>query len=342
MSERLISILTAFYNAQDFIETAHQSLLSQTYKNWEWICVDDCSTDNTLETLNGWAKEDSRIKVIKREKNGGNAACSFNTGIPHCSGTHIQILGHDDELTPDTLEEIAKRIDETGADIVIPDLEIVNSMIDSSMENFKIIGVAPEKNNNDYKTGDRSIILSPDEACKLSFGWRIHGFAAFSKKLLEKVGYEEKGMNGDEYSCREFFLNANKIVFSKGKYVYLRRPTSITAKLSMRYFDRFLTEEKLHELVRKNHFEKKYKKIMNNSTLNIYFDYVMKYLTKYGTFSENEKKQVEEFLAYGIKLIQKYCSPFEIFKINVKILKYKLFYKLWKYFDIKLRKKNLI
>lgn len=342
MSERLISVITAFYNSEEFIEVAHQSLLNQTYKNWEWICVDDCSTDNTLNFLYDWAKEDSRIKVIARNLNGGNAARTVNSGIHYCNGSHIIFIGHDDELTPNTLEEIVKRIDETDADIIIPDAEFVNDLINPGLDNFKMIGISPEKNDKKYEPNDRSIVLSGEDACKLSLNWRIHTWACYSSDIVKKIRFFEDAMNGDEYSTREFLLNAKKVAFSKGTYRYLRRPTSITSKISIRYFQRFPVEEKLHEMVKTHSFGKKYEKIVNNSTLNIYFDYKMKYLTKYEVFTEAERIQINEVLKLGEKIINKYCSPIQIVKINIKIFKYTIFYKIWKSLDKKLKQKALI
>ena len=69
MSERLITVLSPFYNSEEFIQNPINCMYSQTYKNWEWVCVDDCSTDNTYEILKEYAAKDSRIKVYKTPYN---------------------------------------------------------------------------------------------------------------------------------------------------------------------------------------------------------------------------------------------------------------------------------
>ncbi len=342
MPDFKISIITPFYNSEEFMEIPYKSLINQTYQNWEWICVDDKSKDNTLKILQDWAKKDKRIKVIAREKNGGNAAAGFNSGIPYISSSHVQILGHDDELSPDTLEEIVKRIDETKADIIIPDVEVVNELVDPSSENFKMIAISPDKKDKTYPVNDRSVVLEGREACKLTISWRIHGWACYGTDLLKKTGFIEEGMNGDEYSERIFFLNAKKVAFSKGTYRYLRRPTSITHKLSVSYFNQFPTQDKLQQLIRKNHFGKKYEKVQNNCLLTVYFCYQMKLLTKGDELSKEDYAKVTEIMEYGRKLQWKYCSIIEILSCRLKYLKYQTIYKIWKCFDKKLRKKKFI
>ena len=342
MSNKLISVLTPFYNSQDFMEIPYKSLLSQTYQNWEWICVDDKSKDDTLKILKEWAKKDSRIKVIEREKNGGSASSGFNSGIPHITSSHAQILGHDDELSPDTLEEIVKRIDETQADIIIPDVEVVNELVDPKSSNMLMTGIAPYKNDKKYPVNDRSVILEGKEACKLTINWRIHSWACFSSEILKKIGFCEDGMNGDEFSERLFFLNAKKVAFCKGTYRYLRRPTSMTHKLSVKYFNQFPTQDKLQTLIRKEHFGKEYEKVQNNCLLTVYFSYQMKILTKGSELSQDDRKKVKEIMDFGRKLQWKYCPIIDIITYRLKYLKYAVFYKIWNFFDKKLRKKGYI
>ena len=256
MSERLITVITPFYNSSECMNKPIESMLNQTYQNWEWICVDDCSTDDTLAKLQEIAKKDSRIKVIAKDKNGGNSASSLNYGIPYCTGTHVQLLGHDDRLSFDLLEKIVNKIDSTNADIIIPDAEIDNSAISPDIKNFKMIGVMDEK-GLDNTSINRDIILTGKEAAEYSIGWRIHAWACFSTEILKNCGkIDEECINGDEYYARIWFLNAKKVVFSEGTYYYLRKKDSISNKLCVKCFDIFKTEEKLLKLVYKNKFKK--------------------------------------------------------------------------------------
>lgn len=102
--ENLVSIITANYNCEKFIEDTIQSVLSQTYKNWEMIIVDDVSTDNSINVIGKYIEKDSRIRLIKLEKNTG-AAVARNTAIKDAKGRFIAFLDSDDLWIPEKLEK---------------------------------------------------------------------------------------------------------------------------------------------------------------------------------------------------------------------------------------------
>lgn len=91
----LISVITATYNSAKFIESTYLSINNQSYKKWEWVVTDDCSTDNTLEILESIALKDSRVKIYKNNVNGG-AAVSRNNCIEHATGEYIAFIDSDD------------------------------------------------------------------------------------------------------------------------------------------------------------------------------------------------------------------------------------------------------
>ncbi len=91
------------YNGEKTLGRAIESMLSQTYNNFEFIIIDDCSKDQTLEILYDYQKKDHRIKVLKNEKNLGIAA-SLNKGIMESKGEWIIRMDDDDESLPGRLE----------------------------------------------------------------------------------------------------------------------------------------------------------------------------------------------------------------------------------------------
>lgn len=101
---KLVSIITPLYNCSDYLEQTIQSVISQTYGNWEMIMVDDCSTDNSLEIAQKYAAEDSRINVLQLEKNSG-AAVARNKAIEAATGRFIAFLDSDDLWMPNKLEK---------------------------------------------------------------------------------------------------------------------------------------------------------------------------------------------------------------------------------------------
>ena len=100
--ETKISLIISAYNAAEFLPECLNSCLNQTLKEIEIICVDDGSTDNTLQILNVYAKQDKRIKVIHQENNG--LPISRNNAMKIATGEYIQFVDADDWLEPDACE----------------------------------------------------------------------------------------------------------------------------------------------------------------------------------------------------------------------------------------------
>ncbi|RRO22284.1 glycosyltransferase family 2 protein [Flavobacteriaceae bacterium 14752] len=91
----LVSIITASYNAEKYIDETIKSVQAQTYQNWEMLITDDCSTDNTCQIIQDLAKSDSRIKLFKLKQNAGPAVAR-NNSIKEAKGRFIAFLDADD------------------------------------------------------------------------------------------------------------------------------------------------------------------------------------------------------------------------------------------------------
>lgn len=91
------------YNTAMYVEETIESVIKQSYENWELLFVDDCSTDNTMERLEKY-KADSRIHVFKSNKNSGAAVCR-NKALREAKGKWIAFLDSDDLWLPDKLEK---------------------------------------------------------------------------------------------------------------------------------------------------------------------------------------------------------------------------------------------
>ncbi len=100
----LVSIITPSYDCADFIGETIDSILSQTYTNWELLITDDCSTDKSRDIIREYADNDSRIKLLKLEKNSG-AGVARNNSIKEAKGRFIAFCDSDDRWFPDKLEK---------------------------------------------------------------------------------------------------------------------------------------------------------------------------------------------------------------------------------------------
>lgn len=104
----MVSIITPCYNAGAFIGDAIESVLSQTYQDWEMIIVDDYSKDNSAEIIQGYASKDNRIIYLRTDAPSGSPAKPRNIAIEKAKGRYIAFLDADDVWLPSKLEDQIK------------------------------------------------------------------------------------------------------------------------------------------------------------------------------------------------------------------------------------------
>ena len=111
-----VSIIVPMYNAEKFIGKTIESVLAQTYQNWEMLIMNDVSTDNSLAIVSLYAKKDERIKIVNTEKNVG-VVKGRNFLIDLASGKYIAFLDADDYWHNEKLEKQIKFMKEKNASI---------------------------------------------------------------------------------------------------------------------------------------------------------------------------------------------------------------------------------
>lgn len=109
-----VSVITPTYNAKDYIKMTIESVLNQTYQNWEMIIIDDASTDNTIEIIKQMIIDEPRIHLIERTKNEGPAR-TRNAGLKQAKGRFIAFLDSDDEWFSEKLSRQVEFMIETDA-----------------------------------------------------------------------------------------------------------------------------------------------------------------------------------------------------------------------------------
>ena len=117
----LISVVIPAYNAEQFLDETLESVLSQTYENWECIIVNDGSTDNTESIAKKWCEKDARFCYFYKENSG--VSDTRNLGIKEARGEYIAFLDADDILTPDSLEVRINVLIEQNVDLVATKLQ---------------------------------------------------------------------------------------------------------------------------------------------------------------------------------------------------------------------------
>ena len=112
-----ISVVIPVYNTQNYLNECIDSVLNQSFKDFEIICINDGSTDNSLSILSDYEVSDERIKVISQQNRGLGA--SRNEGLKLAQGEYVLFLDSDDYLTPDALEKLYNQAYANDLDLIL-------------------------------------------------------------------------------------------------------------------------------------------------------------------------------------------------------------------------------
>ena len=124
MKKTLISIITAVYKAEAYLDRLINSVINQTYPHFELILVDDGSPDRSGEICDEYASKDSRIRVFHKENGGVGSA--RQAGLEKAIGEYVIHADSDDWVAPNMLEELVQCVDATHADMIVFDFYRVN------------------------------------------------------------------------------------------------------------------------------------------------------------------------------------------------------------------------
>ncbi|MEN9907175.1 MAG: hypothetical protein RLZZ540_316 [Bacteroidota bacterium] len=138
MGNHLISIIVPCYNQSLYLNECLQSVLDQTYINWECIIINDGSSDNTEEVAQNWVKKDNRFKYFYKENEGLSSA--RNTGLDRVIGDYIQFLDSDDCLHPTKLNDSLSKIkDHTNQNIVVTNFKMFKDNVEDELKAFCLL-----------------------------------------------------------------------------------------------------------------------------------------------------------------------------------------------------------
>ena len=138
---KIVSVVMPVYNAERFLRYSIDSVLSQTYVDFELILVNDCSKDNSLMIMREYEQKDSRVKVFSNEQNRG-VSYTRNFGVENASGEYIAFLDSDDMWTSDKLQKQFELIDK------YPDTDICfsgSAFVDTEGNKSDYVFSVPEK-----------------------------------------------------------------------------------------------------------------------------------------------------------------------------------------------------
>lgn len=195
----MISVIMLTYNRENLVSRAIESILRQTYRNFEFIIVDNGSTDRSGQIAEEYAAKDNRIRVIHRER--GNIGSGRNAGLDAAQGDYITFIDDDDWAEPDFLEFLLHLLQENSADV-------------------SICGAA-DKVFNEKKT------MNAEEAL-IELMWRKKYNMAFPTKLfrrelIENLRFPEEGTYDDIALMYRLLAEAKTVAYhGLPKYTFYR------------------------------------------------------------------------------------------------------------------------
>lgn len=133
----LISVIMPAYNCEKYIENSVNSVLTQSYTNFELIIIDDASTDNTVNIVKNIMEKDTRVKLVKNVRNIG-VALTRDRGIEHAEGEWIAFLDSDDIWRQEKLEEQMKVYEETNSNFIFTGSSFMNEEGEMYYRNFHV------------------------------------------------------------------------------------------------------------------------------------------------------------------------------------------------------------
>lgn len=228
----LVSILVPIYNVEPFIEKCSKSLFEQTYKNIEYIFIDDCSPDNSIQiledVLDKYPERESQTKIIKHEVNKGLSGAR-NTAILNATGEYLLHVDSDDFIELDTVEILMEKVNQEKADIVVFDYYLewknTNKLVRHTFEKDRIkylnlVLSAKTENFVVNKLIKRSLYIDNNllHTEGLNFGEDyliVPKLLFFSKKLakVDKAFYHYVRFNDNSYTSSISKKNIEDLIY---------------------------------------------------------------------------------------------------------------------------------
>lgn len=264
-----VSIIIPVYNKQKYLKKSIQSILEQTYDNFELIIVNDGSTDNSSEICHNFQKIDQRVRVIDIDNNGVSNA--RNVGVSNANGDYIQFIDADDYTANNMLENLVNIAKIYNPDVIVNGIEKINEKNESVGKILPIF---------DGMTDIEKFMVNFAEVQKQT---GIYGYV--HNKFIRKSIIDNNNLLFDKDIwlaedldfCLDLYSNISSIYFCKDIYYYYLQEaenSSTTSKKKHNYLQQ-------GEIILKEKEMLDYKNALNNNNLGIVNSVITNFIMSY-------------------------------------------------------------
>ena len=230
MEKELISIIVPIYNVEKYLRQCLDSIMNQTYQNFECLLINDGSPDNSANICREYVDKDSRFKYFEKENGGVSSA--RNLGIEYSKGEYITFIDSDDWVDSDYLELLYMKINEYNADLAVLTYKQY-SMNDGCF----YLHVWEQDYYEKYYTGNELLNSLPDlESYDSTFN--VSWGKLFKRNFLETATFNEQRIMGEdlEFNFKIYLQIKSCIYLNKALYNFRQHNLSTRArKISDKY-----------------------------------------------------------------------------------------------------------
>ena len=215
-----ISIIVPVYNVEEYLSNCVESLLNQTFKDFELILVNDGSTDNSLEICKKYKNIDNRIRIV--DKNNGGLSSARNAGLDVAKGDYIGFIDSDDYVHPKMYEILYKKIVENNAEISLCNFKKVHNY---DKELLKTNENLEQKILTEFMSKIEALEKMDEEnGVVLIVAWN----KLYKRDLFRNLRYRHGAIHEDEFIVHRILYDAKKVIYVKEPlYFYMQRDGSI-------------------------------------------------------------------------------------------------------------------
>lgn len=241
----MISVIVPIYNVENYLDECLDSIVNQTYKDIEILCIDDCTLDNSINIVKKYMRQDSRVRLINHKENRGLGGAR-NTGIQEACGEYITFVDSDDVLELSMLEKCEQAITAYNVDAVVCGIRRFcdgNELEQLSTFHYLKKPASRVFNISDHK--ERLVDMWPSAVNKM---YKTSIIRQHKCRFPERLLYE------DHYFYYGYFAHVDAFYYiNECLYNYrASRPGSITSTITGRENEVFTILEQLEEMFKAN------------------------------------------------------------------------------------------